>query len=86
MEEEIEKNVLVRIIVLILIGVFGFFIINHFFDSIRPEKKYYEITFLDKNVIRDSMIETGDYFQSGNITYYKTNIISAREITNNQKK
>ena len=41
MEEEIEKNVLVRIIVLILIGVFGFFIINHFFDSIRPEKKYY---------------------------------------------
>ena len=32
------------------------------------------------------MIETGDYFQSGNITYYKTNIISAREITNNQKK
>ncbi|ATC35594.1 hypothetical protein [Elizabethkingia anophelis] len=52
----------------------------------KIDKKYYEITFSDKNVIRDSMIETSDYFQSGNTTYYKTNIISAREITNIQKK
>ncbi|HCD9235891.1 TPA: hypothetical protein NEG48_002903 [Elizabethkingia anophelis] len=75
------KVILLAIVTSILAAI----IITAIRYKISDNKKYYEITFSDKSVIRDSMIETTDSFQYGNISYYKTNIISSIEITNNEK-
>ncbi|MCT4237838.1 hypothetical protein HZP42_15755 [Elizabethkingia anophelis] len=51
-----------------------------------PLVKFYELQLSDRSIIKDSLIEEDTFFRKGHLIYYKTNIISAREITNIQKK